>query len=270
MNSQPSKLGPPKTKSTYVHLDRVAPNLYRHRVSGLYYGFRKIAGKRRCLSLKTADRRTADRKLAEWLRDVGEVDTSNADATLAMLIESFVQSRAGKARSTIVAEAGILKTFRESFPKPMSTLVSRVKPSDIAIWLARVKVNRRASTFNRWRLMARQLFDMAETDGLVSRSPFVDRVLPRAKKEQVIRLIPTEDQFRAVVATIRNPVRTPQCGRRDLRKRGQKETLAREPKTRPAACDASLCIIQRGRSGCCAPLIPQATLVTHGVWPSRL
>jgi hypothetical protein len=72
---------PPKplqsSRSTYLHLDRVAPNLYRHRVSGLYYGFHKVAGKRRCLSLKTADRKTAERKLGEWLRDLGEVDASN-------------------------------------------------------------------------------------------------------------------------------------------------------------------------------------------------
>ena len=68
----------PSTRDTYLYLDRVAPNLYRHRVSGLYYGFRKIAGKRRCLSFKTADRKTAERKLAEWLRELGEVDAELA------------------------------------------------------------------------------------------------------------------------------------------------------------------------------------------------
>ena len=63
--SQRSKLGPPKTESTYIHLERVADTLCRHSVSGLCSGLRKIAGKRRCLFLKTGDRKTADRKLAE-------------------------------------------------------------------------------------------------------------------------------------------------------------------------------------------------------------
>jgi hypothetical protein len=52
VKSQPSKLGPPKTEPTDIHIDRVAANLYGHRASVLYYGFRKIAGKRRCLSKK--------------------------------------------------------------------------------------------------------------------------------------------------------------------------------------------------------------------------
>jgi hypothetical protein len=63
----------PSSRSTYLHLDRVALNLYRHRISGLYYGFHKIDGKRRSLSLTTADRKTAERKLAEWLRDLASL-----------------------------------------------------------------------------------------------------------------------------------------------------------------------------------------------------
>ena len=204
----------PSRRSTYLHLDRVAPNLYRHRVSGLYYGFHKIAGKRRSLSLKTADRKTAERKLAEWLRDLGEVDASSPDATLAMLLENFQTVRAAKSKSTARTEGGILREFRASFPKPMSTYVSRVKPSDLAAWLARIRPNKRASTYNRWRLWLRQLFDLSVMDGIVARSPFVDHLLPLAKKERVVRLIPTEDEFRAMVATIRNPFLEPQLGRR--------------------------------------------------------
>ena len=41
----------------------------------------------------------------------------------------------------------------------------------------------------------------------------MDHLLPLAKKERVVRLIPTEDEFRAMVATIRNPVQEPQLGR---------------------------------------------------------
>lgn len=123
------------SRSTYRQLERGALNLYRHRVSGLYHGFHKVAGKRRCLSLKTADRKTAERKLGEWLRDLGEVDASNPDATLAMLLENFQAVRAAKSKSTARTEGGILKEFRASFRKPTSTYVSRVKPSDLATWV---------------------------------------------------------------------------------------------------------------------------------------
>ena len=101
---------PSPSRSTYQYLDCVSSNLYRHRVSGVYYGVRKIAGKRRCLSLKAADRKTAERKLAEWLRDLGEVDASNPDVTLATLIENF---RAAKGANGLLGsiKARILSSF---------------------------------------------------------------------------------------------------------------------------------------------------------------
>ncbi|MEI6715283.1 MAG: hypothetical protein WCO60_16110, partial [Verrucomicrobiota bacterium] len=205
---------PPTGRSTYEMLDCVSANLYRHRGNGLYYGFKKVSGKRRSMSLHTADRKTADRKLAEWLKDLSEVNASNPDVTLAMLIESFQSARSGKSRSTTVTEGGILKEFRASFPKPMGTFVSRVKHSDIATWLARIRPEKRASTYNRWRLLVRQLFSLAVADGIVSKSPFVDHLAPQAKKETVRRLIPTEEEFQAIIAAIRNPVSEPQLGRR--------------------------------------------------------
>ena len=48
-------------------LENIAPNLYRHRENGSYYGIKKIAGKIKSHALHTADRKTADGKLRTWL-----------------------------------------------------------------------------------------------------------------------------------------------------------------------------------------------------------
>ena len=194
-------------------LESVAPNLYRHRENGGYYGFKKIAGKRKSTAFKTADRKTADRKLTDWLKDLGAVDPANRDMTLAMLLVDFAAARAGKEPSTITAEAGMAREFRASFPRPMDTLVARVRHSDIAAWLATIKPGKRASTYNRWRLFVRQLFALAAADEVIAKSPFIDKLNPRAKKEAVVRLIPTDEEFESIVAAIRRPVSKTQVGK---------------------------------------------------------
>ena len=50
-------------RGTRELLDRVAPNLFRHRENGSYYGMKKLAGRRVIAALETADRKTADGKL---------------------------------------------------------------------------------------------------------------------------------------------------------------------------------------------------------------
>ena len=60
----------PKKPGTRELLDNVAPNLYRHRFSGVYYGRKKVAGKIKDRALETSDRRTADGKLKEWLHSL--------------------------------------------------------------------------------------------------------------------------------------------------------------------------------------------------------
>ena len=42
---------------------------------------------------ETADRKTADGKLAEWLGDLKKVDPANRDMTLAMLLEKYEAAR---------------------------------------------------------------------------------------------------------------------------------------------------------------------------------
>jgi len=65
-----------KRKSTRQLLHKVQgiQSLYRHSVSGTYYGQKKINGKRKEHSLGIPDRKIAERRLKVWIANLAEVD----------------------------------------------------------------------------------------------------------------------------------------------------------------------------------------------------
>ena len=192
--------------STLQQLVTVAPNLLRHSGNGTYYARKKVGGKIKTHALGTADRITANGKLRDWLGELEKTDPANTDLNLAMLGERFLAARAAKSAATRGHEKTMWEAFRRTFPRPMETLVVRVLPSDVETWLAKIKNTRtkRASSFNRWRLFARQLFEVAAADAKIT-SPFVDRKIPVAKKERVERPIPSESEFVRIIGEIRTP-----------------------------------------------------------------
>ena len=194
-----------KPRGTRELLENVAPNLYRHRDNGSYYGIKKIAGKIKSHALHTADRKTADGKLRKWLDGLAETDPGNADMTLSSLLEKYSASRADIAHSTKVGESGRIAKFRLLFPRPMESLVARVRNSDIAAWLGQVGAGKRASTRNQFRAFARALFDFAVADKVIAKNPFDPKIIRKAKKEPIIRLIPSPDEFEKIIAEIRQP-----------------------------------------------------------------
>ncbi|MGA3171763.1 MAG: tyrosine-type recombinase/integrase [Chthoniobacteraceae bacterium] len=194
-----------KSRGTFALLENVAPNLFRHSENQSYWGVKKINGKRIVRALNTADRKTADGKLSEWLADLKKVDPANRDMTLAMLLEKYEAARKGLAKSTMVGEQGRITKFRESFPLPMETLVARVRNSDIAAWLGVVGQSRRASTRNQYRAFVRSLFDFAVSDTVIAKNPFDPKIIKTVKREPVIRRIPSAQEFEQIIAEIRKP-----------------------------------------------------------------
>jgi site-specific recombinase XerD len=82
----------------------------------------------------------------------------------------------------------------------METLVARVHNSDIAAWVGLVGQGKRPSTRNQFRAFARALFDFAVSDTVIAKNPFDPKIIRKAKKEPVIRLIPSPQEFEQIVA----------------------------------------------------------------------
>ena len=102
------------------------PCLYRHNRNANYYGIKKVAGKRKEHSLKTTDRKIAERKLAEWIKNLDKIDSTTEKTTLKQLLAKFVASRKGKSDSTKSTEASIIKRFKAGWKHGLDILVSQI------------------------------------------------------------------------------------------------------------------------------------------------
>ncbi len=193
-----------KPRGTREQLERVAPYLYRHQVNGTYYGIKKAGKKIKSKCFETVDRRTADGKLLEWLKELGDCDFAATDLKLDGLLSRFRQVRAGKGKGTKVAEKSLIRVFRETFPRPMDTLVSRVRHGDLVQWLGNLPKKMRHSTWNRYRLFVAQLFALAVTEHVIAKNPFDEGKIAVKKKQHVKRPVPTPEEFQAIIHNIRN------------------------------------------------------------------
>jgi integrase len=183
---------------------RVSRGLYRHSRSNLYYGFKKLHGKRHECSLRTTDRQIAERRLRSWIHGLEVVDRELERTTVRDLIQKFVAANQGKAAKTRATNTSIIRRLTKSWPGGTDVEVRHIKPSHIDEWLAMQEQRLKNTTYNRYAGVLREMFDIAVRDRIISESPF-DQVKTKWKKPQEpVRLTPTEEQFRAVVSSIRS------------------------------------------------------------------
>lgn len=187
----------------YVKIPNVT-GLYRHAVSGRYYGVRKLHGRRKERSLGTTDRKIAERRLADWVRNLDRVDVEVERTTFRQLLERFAKITQGKSASTRCANRCITKHMEATWPQGLEVEVRDIRPSHLDEFLALHERRLRNVSFNKYAGFLKQLFTLAVNDRIISENPF-DRVRTGWKPPQaVVRKIPTVPQFEAIVACIRS------------------------------------------------------------------
>ncbi len=198
------KISPAQGGGTWAKLGYVAPNLYRNPNSGMYYARKKVDGRAQLHCLETADRKTADNKLADWLSVARKVNPSVSRSTLDELLKRFEETRAACGDSTKTAEQGFANSLRDYFD--CQRRVSSIIGSELKAFVNKLAVKKHysANTFNRVCLFVKQLFDVAKNDGMTAQSTYelsgirykdVDRRPPE---------IPTLEQFEAILAEVRS------------------------------------------------------------------
>ncbi len=194
-----------KRQSTRQLLAKIPnfPCLYRHTVNGNYYGIKKAARRRHEHSLRTTDRKVAERRLNQWIRDLEKIDTRAAKLTLAALLEKFLTLNQGKAQKTQATDRSIVNVIRKTWRHGLDMQVGEIKPSDLNEWLAQHEGRLKNSTYNRYAGFLKQLFQIALTDRLIADSPF-DGVRTKWKQpRKPVRYVPTLEQFYQIVEDIR-------------------------------------------------------------------
>ena len=104
-----------KTPSLYSKVG-VVPGLYRHSVSGRYYGAKKVHGKRKERSLRTTDRKIAERRLLEWSEPSGGSAGNGKNHSSRELVERFVAVNQGKSAKIRATNSSIIRRVESSFP----------------------------------------------------------------------------------------------------------------------------------------------------------
>ena len=193
-------------KSEYAKVPNV-PGLYRHTQSGRYYGCKKVDGKRKERSLGTTDRKIAERRLKEWIANLGKVDKEVEKMTLKQLHQRFIAISQGKSDSTLCIINGIIKEFENWWPYGPNPEVRNIRPSHLEEWLALHERRLKNTSYNRYAGVLKQVFEMAVNDKIIAESPF-EHVRTRWKKPQTpIRLVPTLNQFQAIVDDVKVELR---------------------------------------------------------------
>jgi integrase len=180
-------------------LQKVGECLYRYSSNGVYYARIKTEGKEIKRSLGTTDREIAKRKLAAFKDEQRQINRSQGRVTLTELCNRYLQTVRHQKPRTIARKVFIIGRIKRHWPTGGSTQVSRIKPSDVDLWLSRYPFG--SASRNLHISCVKELFDFAARDKIIPASPAAH--LRSVRRERPIRLTPTWEQFQAIVRDVR-------------------------------------------------------------------
>jgi integrase len=187
---------------------KVGECLYRYSPNGVYYARFKVDGKEIRQSLGTTDRDLAKRNLAKLKEDQREIDRSQGKLTLRELCDRWLETIEDSKPKTLEQKAHIAARIKEHWPTGSAVQVAKIKPSDCDLWLARCAQKSRngfsASSRNAHVQILKEVFALALRDRIISDSPAAH--LKYIKRQKPIRLTPTCEQFKAMIANVRGQV----------------------------------------------------------------
>ena len=183
-----------------VVFHRVAENLYRLENTGGYYALVKRGDKQFRRSLKTKDRKLAERRLDEYRAQVGNL-TIGEDARLSfdeIAARWKATSQQGLKESTVTRRQTCINNLSPFF-KGLS--IRNVQAQHCERWLTERASKMAAQTLVHELDTMRLIFDYAVRLGLMLSNPAKD--IKRRKIVSKPIVIPTREQFQKLVAQIR-------------------------------------------------------------------
>lgn len=180
---------------------RVGSCLYRYSSNKVYYAVLKHGGKIIRQSLKTSDRKQADRDLARLKKSLEKVDLSAGKLTLAELADRYLASIEMLDDKSKRTRASIAKVLKETWPQGKEQAIGTVNTSEIQTWLGTHAERLSKATLNEYLRLLRKMFELAVADRLVAENPAAS--IKQRKLDKPLRETPTWEQFQAIVADIR-------------------------------------------------------------------
>jgi integrase len=169
--------------------------------SGNYYGLVKRRGKQIRRSLKTKDRQLAARRLAQFREKVSRLIGSSARAQVAFEELATRWYETIRLRLKPASATRRLTSIRQLTPFFGKMPVRNIGPRECDEWTVWRGNEIAASTFNNERETLRAILGLAKRDGMLLENPA--DVTARRKLGKAKLVIPTREQFRKLVDTIR-------------------------------------------------------------------
>ena len=160
-----------QTRNPEVSLKRVSQGLYRSTASSVYFAHVRIHGKLFRASLRTTDRKLAERRLLDFRRHKEKIDPRRARTTFGELCDEYGDTLAQFSKSSQKAKTGILARLKSEWPHGAQQSVADIKPSDCDRWLARQAPRVGRSHFNAYIQLFRDLLRFAVRDGIIAENP---------------------------------------------------------------------------------------------------
>lgn len=188
------ELQPRPSPVVYAKVPNVI-GLYRHLPSGRYYGSKKVRGKRKKCSLKTTDRKIAERRLKAWVANLSLVNAGLEKTNFRQLLAQSELINQGKSKSTRCMNACITRLLERTWEWGIDIEVRAIRPSHLDEWLAKHETRLKNTSYNRYAGFLKQLFDIAVRDRIIAESPFGGVRTAWKKPQEPVRLVPTNEQF---------------------------------------------------------------------------
>lgn len=179
---------------------RVAENLYRLEQSGGYYALLKRGDKQFRRSLKTKDRKLAERRLSDLRAQVGNLKINEEGRlSFAEVAERWMAATAHTIKpSTAIRRRTCIKNLAPFFA---GVSIRNIQQQHCERWLTERASKIASQTMANELNALRPIFAYAVKAGLMLSNPATD--IRRKKAAQKPMVIPTREQFRKLVETIR-------------------------------------------------------------------
>src|SRR5207248_2882825 len=175
--------------------------LYRYNSTGQYFARVRFGGRLHRKKLGTDDYQLARRKLADFRRDLGRTDARASNTSFGAVLEKYARTIGGLSASSQKEKRAIIGKLRSTWFGIDTLPLRSIKPSDVSAWLSRHCGDKGASYYNSVLTVIRNAFDLAVKDRIIADSPAAH--LKYRKRATPIRLTPTFDQFKQIVANVR-------------------------------------------------------------------
>jgi Site-specific recombinase XerD len=196
--------------------------LYRRKPIGIFYARLYQRGGSKWISLKTKVRSIAKTKLAQLLAKHHETRSArrNVEAgsatigQLAKVYMEFQNLRTDTRQSTKDHRGFIVKALFDSWPELAEKLPSKVTEHEVAEWAARHHANWSPTKHNAAIDSLKGIFKVAIDRGIIGTNPAAK--ITRAKVRQKRLELPSPEQFKQIVKTVRTSGASSAKGNGDL------------------------------------------------------